>query len=72
MNHHKLRAVVEFVRTHGAGAGNLDEALKCCGLDEMLTPSEQLEVKQELAAMAEADDLKERLRLRLEQVEQWV
>ena len=60
MNPHKLDVVVEFLRTEGRALATVHgDPLKCFGLDKMLPADEQAVVRRELAAMAEAEALKE-------------
>ena len=67
MNPYKLKAVVEFLRREGRSLGAThDELLSCFGLNEMLPTDEQMAVKQELAAIADAEIFMERLRLNVE------
>lgn len=69
MNPHKLRAIVEFVRRQGKLPTDRwgcvlgpDDLLVWFGLINNLSPGEQREVKRELAAIAEAEALMDRLR----------
>ena len=73
MNWHKQREILEFIRSQGGlpvdGTGRIlspDEVLVWFGLDELLSREEALEVKREIAAMAEAKAVVERARLRLQ------
>ena len=63
MNPYKLKAIVEFIREESRSMhATHDELLRCFGLDEMLATEEQANVKQELAAIADAEIFMDRLR----------
>ena len=68
MNPYKLKAIVEYLRKEGKGlSATHDELLSCYGLDELLPVDEQMAVKWELDAIAEADMFMESLHLRVDQ-----
>jgi len=68
MNPYKLRTIIEFVRSQGklptdrwGGVLSPDDLIVWYGLNRLLSPAEQTELKRELAAIAEAEAIKERL-----------
>ena len=67
MNPYKLRALLDFVSQERAAAGadikDVDEAVAWFGLDRLLSPPELRVVKEELAAVLEAETFIDRLRL---------
>ena len=75
MNPYKLRRTVELIYAEGALIDylgqpvDLDEVMRCYGLDEMLTKHEQILVQRELAEMREADLFIERVKLARQQIE---
>jgi hypothetical protein len=69
MNIHKLRMVLDYIRSKGGipvdGTGRKltkDETLIWYGVDRILTPDEQAWVKEELEVMAELDHFRDILR----------
>jgi len=70
MNWYKQQQVSEFIRSRGGlpvdGTGrtlSADEVLAWFGLDEVLTVHEQMQWKEAISAMIEAEAFLERLRL---------
>jgi hypothetical protein len=69
MNIHKARKVIELIRSHGKLPADefgqilsVDDLMGWFGLSECLTRAEQLCIREELAAMVEAELAVERLR----------
>ena len=69
MNIYKLRAIVDHVRRQGrlptdrwGCVLNPDDLLVWFGLDGILDPEEQVEVKRELVALADAEAFMDELR----------
>lgn len=69
MNPYKLREIVSFLQERGKGLVTLtgdpvgpSDLLRCFGLDEALTPTEQVAVITELGLVAEAEAVMDRLR----------
>jgi len=68
MNPYKLKEILEFLRNESKRlSASHDELLRCYGLDESLPLDEQVLVKRELAAIADAEMFMEALHLRVEQ-----
>ena len=70
MNRYKIRSILDFIRNQGRLPTDergvildQDDILAWFGLDNLLNPAEQRQVKQELLAMIEAQAFMERLRL---------
>ena len=70
MNRYKIRSILDFIRNQGRLPADergvildQDDILAWFGLDNLLNPAEQRQVKQELLAMIEAQAFMERLRL---------
>ncbi|MGA2498623.1 MAG: hypothetical protein ABSH20_12830 [Tepidisphaeraceae bacterium] len=69
MNPYTLRGIVEYIRSHGGlptdECGTIlseDDLLVWYGLNNLLTPEEQRQIKKELAAMADAQVVLDQLR----------
>lgn len=70
MNPYKLKAILEFIRTHdglttrdGERSWSVQDVVTYLRLDKLLTSGELLVVTRELEAMAEADVFVDELRL---------
>jgi len=70
VNRYKIRSILDFIRNQGRLPTDergvildQDDILAWFGLDNLLNPAEQRQVKQELLAIIEAQAFMERLRL---------
>ena len=70
MNRHKLKIVIDFLRSESAklidplDAATVDSLIACCGLADLLSVEELVVVRHEFLDLIEAEEFMDRLRMK--------